>query len=426
MVPLWASLPLAGDGDALSERDQADAPGQLAGARAVWLTVELPDGSTQRMSFAGLSEAEAVRRVLARGLRVRSIDAAAPAARVARGEAFALLLFSQELLALLDAGLNLNEALATLQAKERGALGREVLGGILRALQEGRSFSDVLADMPAHFPEVYVATVRSAERSGDLPQALARFIAYQAQFEGLRQKIISAAIYPAMLLLVGACVSLFLMGYVVPRFSAVYESAGRELPWLSSLLLAFGKLIYQHWQQAVLLLLAAAAAAVLLVMQAAARQRALAWVLGLPWFAERAREYRLNRFYRALGLLLASGIALPRALRMVGGMLGPGQAARLARCLLAVEQGRSLSVALDEADLATPVAQSLVRVGERSGQMAQMLERAARFGDEAFARWMDRAARLLEPILMSVIGVVIGTVVVLMYLPIFELAGSLQ
>jgi general secretion pathway protein F len=339
---------------------------------------------------------------------------------------FPLVLFSQELLALLDAGLNLTEALGTLQAKERQPSVRALLSDVLEALREGRNFSDVLAAWPQHFPEVYVATVRASERTGDLPRALARYIAYELQFETIRKKLVSAAIYPAMLLLVGTFVTLFLLGYVVPKFAAVYESSGRDMPWLSTLLLSFGKFIHAHWQAALAGVLAGAALLVWAVRQSRGRAWLLDRALRLPGLASKVDEFRLARFYRAVSLLLASGIALPRAMGMVAGLLGAGQQAGLAQARLSVEQGQSLSQALMAAGLASPVAESLVKVGERSGQLADMLERTARFQDEDFARWIDWASRLLEPVLMTLIGVVIGTVVVLMYMPIFELAGSLQ
>ena len=338
---------------------------------------------------------------------------------------FPLSLFSQELLALLSAGLNLTEALSTLQAKERHAPAREMLAAILRSLHEGRSFSDVLAEHPRHFPDVYVATVRAAERTGDLPDALARYIAYQLQFEALRKKLTSASVYPVMLLVVGGLVTLFLLGYVVPRFSVVYESSGRDIPWLSSVLLAFGQLIHTHWPFVLGGLIAAGCALGWGLSQPPMRAWLLDKLLSFPLLAARAEAFRLSRFYHALSLLLASGIALPRAMSMVGGLLGAAQRERLAQCRAAVEQGRRLSSALLDAQLVDPVAESLIKVGERSGQLAGMLERAARFSDDAFSRWLDGASRLIEPILMAVIGIVIGTVVVLMYIPIFDLAGSL-
>jgi general secretion pathway protein F len=396
------------------------------GVAGVRLRLRSADGSVRWQDFPDRSETEAVRQVLAAGAKVLAIEPIAAASARRSGARFALLLFSQELLALLDAGLNLTEALTTLHAKERQPRVREVLGVVLQSLREGRSFSDVLATLPEHFPEVYAATVRAAERTGDLRQALARFIAYQAQFDTIRKKLISASIYPVMLLAVGGFVTLFLLGYVVPRFSAVYESSGREMPWLSQMLLGFGKAIHSHWQLALAGVVALAASVGWLLRRPQGRLALLNAVLGLPWLAGKAKEFRLARFYRAVSLLLASGIALPRAMGMVGGLLGPAEQQRLAQARLAVEQGQSLSTALLAADMASPVAESLIKVGERSGQLADMLERTARFQDEDFARWVDWAAKLIEPLLMTVIGIVIGAIVVLMYMPIFDLAGSLQ
>jgi general secretion pathway protein F len=392
------------------------------------LKVQSAGGDVGTLEFSGISQADAVRRATARGFTVLALESAGKAAdESATGrESFPLLLFSQELLALLEAGLNLVEAMTTLLAKERQSFTRVVLQKLLQALHEGRNFSDVLAMLPQHFPQVYIATVRASERTGDLPQALSRYIAYQIQFDTLRKKLVSAAIYPVILLSVGGLVTLFLLGYVVPRFSVVYESSGRDLPWLSAMLLVFGKYIHAHWLPVLLALCTGGAILGWMFRQAEYRTWMLDQVLRLPFFAVRAEAFRLARFYRAVSLLLSSGIALPRALEMVTGLLSPAQQIRLAQGRVAVEQGQSLSAALLAHDLVTPVAESLIKVGERSGQMAQMLERTARFADDEFMRWIDWALRFLEPILMMLIGMVIGTVVVLMYLPIFELAGSLQ
>lgn len=388
-----------------------------------------PNGSLQWIEVQGVTEAQAIRKLGARGLRVvevASVASVVPVDAPKGAERFDLLLFNQELHALLQAGLNLTEALETLQAKERQAGARSVLNRMLQTLREGRSFSDVLGAMPQHFPEVFVATVRASERTGDLPQALLRFIAYQAQFDTIRKKLVSAAIYPAMLLVVGGLVTLFLLGYVVPKFAVVYESSGRELPWMSAALLSFGRVIHNHWHIALASLVLGLLVLGGLVFRPQGRSWLFAQVLKLPFLARRADEFRLARFYRAVSLLLAAGIPLARAMGMVTGLLSGAQQTRLIRCQRAVEQGQSLSVALVASSLAHPVAESLVRVGERSGQMAQMLERTAQFVDDDFARWVDWSSRLLEPVLMVVIGVVIGVVVVLMYLPIFDLAGSLQ
>lgn len=423
---------------ALPRSLQTSRPIVPAKAVTIRLEVKGESGRAQIMDYPGLSKDQALRRAAAQGLRVLAVLPTdhvgfAPKSAVhllvgAKGAhtRFPLVQFSQELLALLEAGLNLTEALATLHAKERQPVAQAVQEVILQGLREGKNFSDVLATRPQDFPEVYVATVRASERTGDLPQALARYIAYQVQFEVLRKKLVSAAIYPCMLLIVGGFVALFLLGYVVPKFSAVYASSGREMPGLSALLLAFGAAIHSHWEWALGVVVSVFAGLFIWLSRPQGRASLLNAVLRAPWLAEKAQEFRLARLYRAVSLLLASGIALPRALAMVGGMLTLQQQHALAQTRQAVDQGQSFSEALQRSGLATPVAQSLIKVGERSGQLADMLERSAKFHDEEFARWVDWASRLLEPILMTIIGVVIGAIVVLMYMPIFELAGSLQ
>lgn len=375
---------------------------------------------------------DALRQAAMRGLEVlsaRQTGTSLPRRAVGRGR-FSLLLFAQELLALLEAGLNLTEALSTLHAKEPQPQARALLQGLLDVVHEGGSFSEALARAPATFPDVFIATVRASERTGDIGHALARYVTYQAQLDTVMKKLLATSLYPALLLLVGGGVSLFLLGYVVPRFAAVYEASGQQVQGPSAWLLQLGLLVHTHADLVLLACALAMAAMALLLAHAPSRQwlreRLLLRLLRLPGLRRRSEAFRMARFYRALSLLLASGIALPRAMGMATGLLDRSQQVRLRLCRERVEQGVPLSAALAQAGLSNPVAQSLLKVGERSGRLADMLERIARFADDDFARWMDWASRLLEPVLMLCIGGVIGTVVVLMYLPIFELAGGLQ
>ena len=383
-------------------------------------------GLAQVVEFDSTDAATAVRRAAQLGLTVLEIGPARAAgtAVASRAGRFSLLLFNQELLALLEAGLHLNEALSALLAKEAQAGVATLLQTVLAELSKGRNFSDVLADHAAHFPPVYVAIVRAAERTGDLPPALARFIAYQLQFDRVRKKLVAACIYPAMLLLVGGAVTIFLLAYVVPRFAGVYASAGREMPAMSAALLGLGSFMQSHALALGALALVAALGLVALWRQTGGAAL-LDTLLRLPGVARRAEQFRLARFYRAVSLLLSAGVALPRALGMVDGLLSAAQRLRLRDVRSLVEQGQPLTQALAAQGLASPVAKSLLAVGERSGQLAEMLERSARFHDEDLERWLDWATRLLEPVLMVIIGAVVGGVVLLLYLPIFELAGGL-
>jgi general secretion pathway protein F len=141
---------------------------------------------------------------------------------------------------------------------------------------------------------------------------------------------------------------------------------------------------------------------------------------------ERLRVYQLARLFRAAAMLLKGGIPLVSALGMLEGLLRPALRARLQRAIVAVREGQSTSQALTDNGLTTPVAVRLLRVAERSGNMGEMMDRIANFHDEEMARSVEWFSRLFEPILMALIGLVIGIIVVLMYLPIFELAGAIQ
>jgi general secretion pathway protein F len=345
---------------------------------------------------------------------------------LSRRAAFPLLLFTQELLALLHSGINLVEALETLAEKESKAETRATLRGLLASLYEGKPLSVSLQEIPEAFPDLYVASVRASERTGDLPEALSRYVAYQSQLDVVRKKIVSASIYPVILIAVGALVTLFLMGYVVPRFSHVYEEMGDDIPFVSRLLMNWGHLIDDRGPQVGIAFLGGLAALVWWLFLPGTRARILRALRAIPAVGERVRVYQLTRFYRTLGMLLSGGIPIVPALSMVSGLLDPDLRARMEGAARLIREGQTLSAAMETAGLVTPVALRLLRVGERSGRMGEMMERIAAFHDEELARWIEWFTKVFEPLLMAFIGIVIGGIVVLMYLPIFELAGSIQ
>jgi len=376
------------------------------------------------LTLDAADEASAREQARAQGLTVLSARPKRALSSLAWGGRFPLLLFSQELLALLSAGLALVEVLETMVEKETRAESRRILAGVLERVREGQSFSQALERSPAAFPALYVATVRAAERSGDLPEALSRYIGYQQRLDEVKKKATSASIYPAVLVVVGALVTLFLLAYVVPRFAGIYDDVGRDLPFLSRLLIEWGRLLNAHGDLIAVVVLALVVTMV--VLRARVWQAAAWWVARVPAVGARVRVYHLARFYRTVGMLLRGGTPLVTALGMVAGLLPPELGGRLARATQRIREGSSISAAMDANGLTTPVALRMLRVGEKSGDMPEMMERIAVFHDEELARWIDWFMRLFEPLLMALIGVVIGAIVVLMYLPIFDLAGSLQ
>ena len=378
----------------------------------------------------GRDEADARRQVEARGLFVSAI---APArggltgrGRAGKRPALSLVLFSQELLALLTAGLGIVEGLEALLEKEANPATRGVLERLLAGLREGQRFSAVLAEQPELFPPLYIGIVKAAEGTSDLPRSLSRFIDYQQRIDLVRGKLVSAAIYPCILLLVGGGVSLFLIGYVVPRFAEVYQGAGRDLPWLSQQMLNWGQFASQHTTLMLGGIAAALAALVLTVRHLMGSGGIVRLLSRLPGIGERVRIYELSRLYLTLGMLSEGGITIVHAIETVQGMVSAGIGQNLRAARAAIEAGLPLSTAFEANQLTTPISLRMLRVGERTGDMGPMLTQSAAFYDGEITRWIDRFTRTFEPLLMAAIGLIVGAIVVLLYMPIFDLAGDMS
>ena len=342
------------------------------------------------------------------------------------GQKFPLALFSQELLALLEAGLNLVESIETLAEKESRSQVKTALDALLQALYQGQTFSTALEQQPTIFPVLYVATVRASEKTGDLAESLGRYVSYEQQIGLVKKKIISASIYPILLIGVGGLVIFFLLGFVVPKFSQIYEDTGSNLPFLSQLLLRWGVFLENHGKTFLMALAGSLAAIIYALSQASVRKWLMQQFWRIPAIGERLRIFQLARFYRTLGMLLKGGTPIVAALGSVAGLLDVSLKANMQSATLTIQQGQPVSTAMEQAGLTTPVALRMLRVGERGGKIGDMMERIAAFYDEELSRWIEWFTKLFEPLLMLFIGLVIGVVVLLLYMPIFELAGSVQ
>lgn len=359
-----------------------------------------------------------------RGLQL--VSATARAGLKTPGQRFPLHLFAQELRALLVAGLSVIEALGVLLDKALPSAQREVLLRLDGALREGRRFSQALALQPECFSPLFIGMLRAAEGSSDLPEALGRYLDYEDRMGGVRQRIVSAAVYPSILVVVGGGVALFLMMYVVPRFAAIYQTTGQNLPLASRLLLDWGRFASAHaWPLA----LGVLTLVILAVGRIRHHWRAGTWIRVLallPGAGSKLQVLELTRLYLTLGVLLRGGMPISAALSLAKEVLPVDRRAALVQAQSRIEEGVPVAEALQAAGLTVPVAQRLLQVGERSGQLGEMLIRAAEFHDNETARWIERFTKAFEPALMAAIGVVVGLIVVLLYLPIFDLAGAVQ
>ena len=344
----------------------------------------------------------------------------------ARRRDFPRRLFCQELAVLLDAGIPLYESLQTLREKEDDAAVALVLGRLSLVLSEGQTLAQAMRAHPEAFTTLLVASVEAAQRTGQLSVALRQHAAYLAWAQGLRDKLVGAAIYPLILIGASTLVIGFLTVFVVPRFAEIYDGMGGELPWLSALLLKVGRTLGEHPMAALMALGLAAGLAVWAFRLPATRRWLVSRLWQAPVVGPRMRLIELASLYRTLGLLLQAGVPVVPALASSVELMGPVLRPSLLQARQRVAEGQRLSEALQAEHLVTPVSVRMVRVGEQTGELGPMLERAAHFYDEELARFTEWVGKVVNPVLMLVMGVVIGGIVVLMYLPIFQVAEQIQ
>lgn len=380
-----------------------------------------------RLHYTAASVVEATRRAESEGYQVISLKAQTFFPRFVRRYRFPLALFSQELLSLLEAGLPLLEAIETLAHKQQNITAKEVYAKMIRLLREGRPLSQAMQELDGVFPALYIATIHASEKTGNLQQALTRYLTYHFQLDMVRKKVTSAAIYPTLLIMVGGLVILFLMLYVVPRFSKIYEDLGNDLPLMSQILMGWGQFFEAYNKAIILSAVLLMGGAIYVLTRSTVRDWLQQQIWKIPAVGEHLLLYQLARLYRTLGMLLNGGIPLVTALDMVSGLLvQPSMQANLQQARKRISEGQPISESLKECWLTTEVAYRMLRVGERSGNLDEMMERIAKFYDEEIANWVEWFSRLFEPILMIFIGLIIGGIVLLMYLPVLELAGSIQ
>jgi general secretion pathway protein F len=333
--------------------------------------------------------------------------------------------FNQQLLTLLEAGQPITEAISVLRQNDRQSRQKAVYDSLLTALQQGKQLSAAMALLPSVFPQLYVAMVEASETTGTVQTSIRRFMQYQAQSDEIRSKLNAAAIYPAILSLVGFTVIAFLLLYVAPKFSVVFEDMNASKRTAASVVQWWGTLVRTHtalaWGGFIATLLGMAFALFHPALRLLIAQR----LRRTPWIGERIQVLQMARLYRTLGMLLNSGISIIAAMRMTTPTLPFGMQPLVTSAMQAVSEGKPLSRAMAEFGLSTDVAQRLTVAGESSGNLGLMLSHIADFFEQETARWLDRTSRLIEPALMVVIGLIIGLVVLMLYSPIFDLGNAI-
>ncbi|NOY12347.1 MAG: type II secretion system F family protein [Deltaproteobacteria bacterium] len=335
--------------------------------------------------------------------------------------------FNQELLVLIRSGLPIVQVLDTLIEQLESSRFRDALTDIREDIKGGGVLSDAFAKFPRFFPPLYVASVKAGEKTGDLPETLARFMLYQKRVEAIRAKVRSASFYPLLLTAAAFLVVMFLMIYVVPTFTQVYADANVELPLLTQLLIGFSQLLKDFWYLLLLVVVGLLTAIKLLLRSSRGRFRIDKFLLRLPFFGALKIDYALTGFCRTLGTTLASGTPLVPAMKMSRGTLNNLRLEKeMVQGIRRVEEGTSLSDSLARTGFFPSLALRMIGVGETSGALTEMLGDIADHYESEVERRLTRLTTMIEPLLMMTMGLLIAFIIIAMYIPIFQLAGTIS
>jgi type IV pilus assembly protein PilC len=336
-----------------------------------------------------------------------------------------LLTFNQELLVLIKAGLPIVHVLDTILEKSGKGKLYEILDEVREDIKGGAALSSAFEKHPRVFSSLYVASIRAGERTGDLPQTIRRYIAFLKRIEGFRKKVISALIYPAILLTVAFFAVTLLLVYVVPTFSQVYADAGSALPMPTQILIAFTTILKKY------ILLVAGIILVLMVilrrwsMTDQGRFLVDGWKLRIPFVGDLVNKYAVAGFSRTFATILGSGTPIVESLKMSVRTLDNKVLERkLLEAITNVEEGTTLSSALEKVRIMPPLALRMLGVGETTGALEEMLGEISDYFEEEIDRNLHVLTTAVEPAIMIVMGIIIGVIIITMYLPVFKIAGT--
>jgi type IV pilus assembly protein PilC len=394
--------------------------------------VARPDGSTMHGHVEGENESLVRAKLESQGLLVFNLHSQG-AASVKTEPSWSwgklpleqFLVFNQELMALVKSGLPILRIWDLLIERAGHAGFQRTLRGVRDDIRGGASSSEALAKHPRYFPELYVATVKAGEQSGNLPEVLQRYVAYLKLMVGLRQKVQKAISYPIVLIGIGLAVVGFLLTYVMPTFVSVYGESAKTLPWSTQVLLD----VVTHAESRLL-----PAAAVLIGLMlgvhtyyatSAGKLAIDRLVLKLPLVGQIAVKHNTVQLARTLGTILAGGTPLVDALKGARGAVSNKWISQaMIGAVNEIREGATLADALDRPRVLPKLAIEMLSVGEETGSLDSMLRDVAEFYEADLDTRLTQLTTWIEPALLLVMGVLVGGIVIVMYLPVFQMAGT--
>jgi general secretion pathway protein F len=323
------------------------------------------------------------------------------------------LIFARQLATLVRAGIPLDRSITLCRdLAEKPAL-RAVIDGTLKELRSGQSLAHSLAANARFFPPLYVAMVRAGEASGTLPAVLDRLVEFEEFSAELRGYLVSALIYPMLLLVVGGVAIAFLLGFVVPRFAQIFEEAGKELPLPTQILMDVSQALRSYGWLAALIIVVAVLLAGRWVRTESGRLRWDQWRLKAPLLGDVSLKLEIARFAKTMGTLLTQAVPIVSALRLTREVLSNRRVAAAVEPLIqGVKRGQGLATPLAETGLFPVLAVQLMTLGEQTGKLDSMLLELAGIYDREVRVATKRLVAFIEPAVILAMGLVVGTIVI--------------
>jgi type IV pilus assembly protein PilC len=391
-----------------------------------------PDGAVVERRRVSATEEALHRELEGEGFHVFSITAARSRIRIPffsqstkiTGQEF--LLFNTQLATLLRAGLPLTQGLELLRDQQTNEHFRALLDKVHQQVTTGISLSDAFLSLGDVFPRLYANTLRAGERSGELETVLIRYVEYQRLTETVRRKIIGALTYPAVLVAMSIVLVIILMVRVIPAFSGFYVQFDAELPLPTRIVMGLSNGMQDHF-----LLVTAALVGLYFGVKfwrntPSGRRITDRWRLSIPVVGRLSHLFSASQFTRSLGVLLGGGTPMVPALETSTTSISNSYISKLFHgCVKEVQEGRPLSDSLDDTGMMPPLALAMIRVGESTGALPEMLEHSSGFFDEEIEFALARLVTLFEPLILVVMGIIVAGLLLAVYYPLLTTVSKI-
>ncbi|HKT42594.1 MAG TPA: type II secretion system F family protein [Rhodanobacteraceae bacterium] len=335
-------------------------------------------------------------------------------------------IFSRQIATMMAAGVPMVQAFEIIAGGQRNVRFKNMLTDVKQNVEGGASLHEAMAKYPVQFDELYRNLVRAGESAGVLDTVLDTVATYKERIESIKGKIKKALFYPAAVMVVAFLVMIILLVFVVPVFQNVFASAGVSLPAFTQMVVSLSEFMQHYWLPFLIVLIVAIVGIIMAYNRSEKMQHAVDRMsLKIPVIGNILRQSAIARFARTLGVTFAAGVPLVEALDSVSGATGSmvyGQAIRKMRDDVSV--GHQLHLAMAQTNLFPNMVTQMVSIGEEAGALDKMLFKVAEFYEEEVSNAVDTLSTLLEPMIMVIIGTLVGGMVIALYLPIFKLAGT--